>query len=46
LAHWGTDGFNSGQFSHPYGIAVDAQHNVYVADTFNDRIQKFSLTSG
>lgn len=29
-------------FNHPYGIAVDAQSNVYVADSFNNRIRKIS----
>ncbi|KPA12797.1 NHL repeat containing protein [Candidatus Magnetomorum sp. HK-1] len=32
-------------FYHPMDIAVDTQRFVYVADTWNDRIQKFS-TSG
>jgi DNA-binding beta-propeller fold protein YncE len=31
-----------GQFNFPDGIAVDAQGNLYVADTGNDRIQKLS----
>lgn len=30
-----------GGFHRPEGIAVDAASNVYVADTFNNRIQKF-----
>jgi len=30
-----------GQFWGPQGVAPDASENVYVADTFNDRIQKF-----
>ncbi|BBI34914.1 S-layer homology domain-containing protein [Cohnella abietis] len=29
-----------GQFSDPGGIAVDSKDNVYVADTFNHRIQR------
>jgi DNA-binding beta-propeller fold protein YncE len=28
----------------PYGIAIDSKGNVFVADTNNDRIQKFSNT--
>ena len=28
-------------FNEPYGIAIDDSDNVYVADTGNDRIQKF-----
>lgn len=31
-----------GQFRFPYGMAVDAAGNVYVADTGNNRIQKLS----
>jgi DNA-binding beta-propeller fold protein YncE len=31
-----------GTFNEPWGITVDPQGNVYVADTWNHRIQKFS----
>jgi uncharacterized protein (TIGR03663 family) len=31
-----------GTFNEPWGITVDAQGNVYVADTWNHRIQKFT----
>ena len=31
----------AGTFFEPWGIALDAQGNVYVADTWNHRIQKF-----
>jgi len=34
-------GTANGYFDNPTGIAVDAQGNVYVADTYNARIQKF-----
>jgi hypothetical protein len=49
LAKWGTPGSGNGEFSlnvagHPGGIAVDASGNVYVADTGNNRIQKFTST--
>ncbi|MBF0450139.1 MAG: hypothetical protein HQK75_05515 [Candidatus Magnetomorum sp.] len=32
-------------FYHPMDVAIDSQHFVYIADTWNDRIQKFT-TSG
>ncbi|MBP9502484.1 MAG: hypothetical protein KBF17_10020 [Candidatus Promineofilum sp.] len=37
----GLPGSGDGQFSYPYGVAVDGAGNVYVADTYNHRIQKF-----
>ena len=44
LQRWGTDGFGPGQFDSPAGVAVDRAGNVYVADTNNNRVQKFSNT--
>jgi hypothetical protein len=38
---WGVKGSGQGEFSYPSGIAVDAAGTVYVADTFNHRIQQF-----
>ncbi|MBI4378159.1 MAG: SBBP repeat-containing protein [Nitrospinae bacterium] len=38
----GSSGTGDGQFNHPVGIAVDSSGNVYVADEYNHRIQKFS----
>lgn len=40
---WGSRGTGDGQFISPWGIAVDSQGNVYVADKGNHRIQKFSI---
>lgn len=42
LADWGSPGSGTGQFNRPYGIAVDAAGNVWVADGINGRIQKFN----
>jgi sugar lactone lactonase YvrE len=38
---WGEYGSSNGRFDEPYGLAIDDSDNVYVADTGNDRIQKF-----
>ena len=40
---WGKSGADKGAFNRPIGIAADAQGMVYVADTMNNRIQKFEL---
>ena len=41
LTKWGSFGSGDGQFNEPDGVAIDASGNVYVADTGNNRIQKF-----
>ena len=38
---WGSRGSAQGQFDGVHGIAIDAQNNVYVADSGNKRIQVF-----
>jgi uncharacterized protein (TIGR03663 family) len=37
----GCQGDGRGQFNEPWGIAADQDGNVYVADTWNHRVQKF-----
>jgi hypothetical protein len=44
VTKWGTNGSVNGEFYYPYGVAVDSSGNVYVADTNNNRIQKFDST--
>ncbi len=39
---FGSYGSGDGQFNYPLGVAVDSSGNVYVADAYNDRIQKFN----
>jgi DNA-binding beta-propeller fold protein YncE len=41
MAQWGTFGTGPGQFNMPWGVAVDAEDRVYVADWRNDRLQVF-----
>jgi hypothetical protein len=45
LTKWGINGTGDGQFDYTTGVATDASGNVYVADRFNHRIQKFGLCS-
>lgn len=42
IAAWGTSGSGPGEFREPMGVGVDAQGNVYVADSRNRRAQKLS----
>jgi len=44
LTQWGTFGTGNGQFAQPAGVALDGSGNVYVADTGNNRIQKFTAS--
>ena len=46
ITTWGTHGSGTGQFDFPKGIAVDSAGDVYVADTGNDRVQKFDGNGG
>ncbi|MCA9344127.1 hypothetical protein KC947_04240, partial [Candidatus Saccharibacteria bacterium] len=39
--HAWTVGTNDGRFQYPNGVTTDASGNVYVADSDNNRIQKF-----
>src|SRR3972149_1227097 len=39
---WGSAGSGDGQFNTPRAIAVDSSGNVYVVDSGNHRIQKFT----
>gem|GEM_PF-605973 len=38
----GTGGTGPGQLDGPWGLDTDAQGNLWVADRYNDRVQKFS----
>ena len=50
VLEWGNDennengGSEDGQLSYPNGIAVDRAGNVYISDSGNNRVQKFSST--
>jgi DNA-binding beta-propeller fold protein YncE len=41
VARWGTQGTGPGQFSYAGPIAFDTAGNIYVADSYNDRIERF-----
>src|SRR5215211_1238385 len=39
---WGTEGTQNGQFMVPHSMAFDSEGNIYVTDTINHRVQKFT----
>jgi sugar lactone lactonase YvrE len=41
VGQWGSEGSGDGEFNYPGGIATDSSGSVYIADTNNNRIQKF-----
>jgi hypothetical protein len=42
VTRWGSDGEANGEFRRAVDVAVDSQGFAYVADYWNDRIQKFA----
>jgi secreted PhoX family phosphatase len=46
ITKWDNSTDGDGQLSNPQGVAIDSSGNVYVADTWNHRIQKFTSSGG
>jgi DNA-binding beta-propeller fold protein YncE len=42
LTHWGSYGSYAGGLNNPHQISVDSNGNLYVADSGNDRVQRFT----
>ena len=43
---WGAPGGLVGQFNGPHSITVDQEGNLYLAEVFNGRVQKFRPKRG
>jgi DNA-binding beta-propeller fold protein YncE len=43
VSRYGTTGTGFGQFATPWGIAVDSQKKIYVADTGNRRVVELQM---
>jgi sugar lactone lactonase YvrE len=46
LYWWGTHGMQPGQFWEPHQIAIDSEGNLYIADSFGGRTQKYAPAKG
>ena len=46
LYGWGGPGGQPGQFNGPHSITVDQDGNLYLAEVFNGRVQKFRPKPG
>ncbi|HEM60876.1 MAG TPA: hypothetical protein ENO24_01155, partial [Chloroflexi bacterium] len=44
VTSWGERGSLEGQFNKPIGIGFDQRTSVYVADTYNHRVQKYTVS--
>lgn len=42
LLEWGKQGSNPGEMHFPIGIAINSRDEVFVADFYNDRVQRFN----
>ena len=42
LTAWGEEGYQEGQFSRPFNLAIDAADNIYVADFRRNNVQQFT----
>lgn len=43
LIYWGQAGIQPGSFSLPAGVFVDSQNRLFVADSYNSRIQVYQV---
>ncbi|ETR70694.1 MAG: hypothetical protein OMM_03054 [Candidatus Magnetoglobus multicellularis str. Araruama] len=41
ITKFGEHGSGAGQFNEPYHLDIDLDHNIYVTDRINNRVQKF-----
>ena len=46
LGQWGEVGLEEGRLNGPNGLAFDSDDNLYVVDSRNDRVQKFTKDGG
>ena len=45
ICKWGIEGTGDGEFDEPAGIGISSSGEIYIVDSMNQRIQKYTTTT-